>query len=382
MRVAWNFIKKEIVLTAAVVLAVISMLIVHPDAGYADYVDYRTIGLLFALMIIMAGFGRLGVFDSIGRWLLGKVRGSMALMFVLVFLCFFFSMFITNDVALITFVPFAIQVLAMAGAESLAVPVVVMQTVAANMGSMLTPIGNPQNLYLYSLAGMGAGNFVLLMLPYTLISGVLLAVMIILVNVIYVRKGKIPGTLKVMLDKPDGRVRKGDNARLVVYVILFAGAIATVARVVPWWIFAAVTAAVMLIADRRLYAKVDYALLMTFAAFFVFIGNMGRVEAFAGFLERIIGGREVYTAVVASQVISNVPAALLLSGFTGEYGLLIVGVNLGGLGTLIASMASLISFKQVAGSYPKLKGKYFGLFTLVNIIFLAVLLVAQYSFFR
>lgn len=372
------FLKGETVLCAAAVLAVVSAFWVPPDKGYAEYIDFRTLAILFCLMSVMAGLQKIGVFGWIAHGLLRRVKSSRSLLLILTLLCFFFSMAITNDVALITFVPFTFTVLDMLGKDArqkLVLPVVVMQTVAANLGSMLTPIGNPQNLYLYGKAGLSAGAFLGLMLPYTLFSLALLAGWGMLLA------GKAPAA--PCMDGAAARGRQGrelpraDRYRLAVYLVLFVLCLLTVGHVLAWQLVLGIVLAVVGLMDREALARVDYALLLTFAAFFVFIGNMGRIPAFCGFLEKMLAGREVYTAIAASQIISNVPAALLLSGFTQDYASLIVGVNLGGLGTLIASMASLISYKYVAKEERARKGAYVRLFTAANICFL-VLLVGLY----
>lgn len=363
---ALKFFKKEIVLTISLVLAIVSAFFVPPDKGYVDYIDFRTLAILFCLMAVMAGLQKCGVFQAVAQALLQKVHHIRLAVFILVMLCFFSSMLITNDVALITFVPFTFLVLGMIGAEGLVVPVVVMQTVAANLGSMLTPIGNPQNLYLYGKAGLGLGEFVLLVLPYALLSFGLLALWCLIF--------RSKGQSKVSY-VPQEKVTLGQHKMsIAVYGVLFVVSLLTVAHVIEYYIALAVTVVAVLILDRSVLRKVDYALLATFVGFFIFIGNMGRIPAFNDLLSSVIVGNEVPTAVLSSQVMSNVPAALLLSGFTERYDLLIVGTNLGGLGTIIASMASLISFKYIGRDYKHLRGKYFLYFTLTNVIFLAILL--------
>lgn len=371
------FIKKETVLTVAIVLAVISAVLVIPDKTYAGYIDFRTLSILFCLMAVMAGLQKLGVFRKVAGMLLRHTHNTVQLVEVLVLLCFFFSMVITNDVSLITFVPFTFIVLRLSGEDAmkkLAVPVIILQTIAANLGSMLTPIGNPQNLYLYGKAQMSAGAFILLMLPYSLVSLLLL----VLCAAVTAKRSKISvqGVTTVSLgDNVESETAERKGYLLPMYLLLFLLCLFTVARVIPYPVTLVIVAAAVLILDRSTITKVDYSLLLTFVGFFVFIGNMGRMPAFRDFLQGIIGGREVMTSVIASQVISNVPAALLLSGFTEDVQALIVGTNLGGLGTLIASMASLISYKQVAGEIPEEKKRYFGWFTVANIAFLAILLV-------
>ncbi len=371
----WNklieFVKREAVLSIAVVLALVSCCIVLPDREYVGYIDFGTLGILFSLMAVMAGLQEIGVFHRVAGGLLKRVRGTRMLVLILVMLCFFFSMLITNDVALITFVPLTFTVLRLTGekiAEKLMVPVVVMQTIAANLGSMLTPIGNPQNLYLYGRSGMGLGQFILLMLPYTAVSLALLLFWCLL------QKNEKTDSLEEA-ERTEGPSLCNERGKLAVYLILFALCILTVAGIVHFGITLFLVTAAVLAVDRKVLAKVDYGLLLTFAGFFVFIGNMGRIPVFRDFLENMIAGNEVWTAVLSSQVISNVPAALLLSGFTANAEALIVGTNLGGLGTLIASMASLISFKYVGKENKGAKKRYLIGFTAANLIFLGVLSV-------
>ena len=352
------FVKKETVLVVAAILAVISAFFVHPDQAYIDYIDFRVLGILLSLMIIMAGVQNNGIFDGIGRRLLAHTKNTAQLAFVLVFLCFFSSMVITNDVALLTFVPFALLTLQKCGQERLMVPVIVLQTIAANLGSMLTPIGNPQNLYLYNLSEMNAGEFLVLMLPYTVVSGVLLALTIFVLSA---RKRKIRLT-----DCHFSEEKKQMN-----FLIFHTKKNEQIKQTI---LLAAVAVSVFL-SDRKVLGQVDYCLIFTFIAFFIFTGNIGRLPAFQEVLHSLVNGRELLVGIATSQVISNVPAALLLSGFSGDLKQLLLGVNLGGLGTLIASMASLISYKIYAHNYNRTKGYYLLWFHLANIIFLAVLVL-------
>lgn len=412
MRFALNvreIVRKDPVLVVAIVLAIISCTAVPPDAAYAEYIDLRTIGMLFSLMAIMAGLSRLGVFRIACRHLLSAVRGPRRLALALTLLAFFSSMLITNDVALVTFVPFALLALRTLDSPRHACFTVVMMTIAANLGSMLTPIGNPQNLYLYSTSHMALTDFLLLMLPYAA------AALVLLVGAIAFF-GRIPEHAKekaarsVDAGNPASSSENGsadspatcgeaDNAasatdanetpqlasdaddpapsplRVLPWAALFVLALLSVAHILPYQAIVAVTIVVALAADRRALLHVDYALLFTFIAFFVFVGNVGRIEVVSAALAQLIDGHELAVSVIASQVLSNVPAAILLSGFTSNFAALIVGTNLGGLGTLIASMASLISYKQVALVLPREKGRYFMLFTVWNIAFLAVLAV-------
>lgn len=387
-----HFIKQETVLAVAMVLAVISAFFVPPSVAYMEYIDWRVLGILLSLMIIMAGLQKTGLFDAIGTRLLSKTANTRQLAFLLVFLCFFFSMLITNDVALFTFVPFAMIMLKKCKQEKMLIPVLVFQTIAANLGSMLTPVGNPQNLYLYNLAGMGMGEFIGVMLPYTIVSGILLVIGIFIcckkepITEIALEAPKTE-RYKVDADKTvnedEQRVlqekealEKGRNLiKNTVYITLFVLSLCVVMRLVP---FEMVLLAVILLVfnmDRKVLTQVDYCLLLTFIAFFIFTGNMGNITVVKDTLQQLVAGKEMAVGIISSQAISNVPAALLLSGFTSDYKELLIGVNLGGLGTLIASMASLISYKLFAKEYNDRKGTYFWWFTIANVIFLAVLVV-------
>ena len=317
MKQVKEFLKRETVLSAAAALALLSGLIVKPDREYGGYIDYQTIALLFCLMAVMAGFQKMGVFSRIGSGLLSRVSGACQVAGVLVGLCFFSSMAITNDVALITFVPFAITVLGMAGLESMVLPTVVLQTVAANMGSMLTPIGNPQNLYLYSRAGLSSWEFTEMMLPYC---GTSLALLAAGVMVCGRGRRRTAGDDGRTAGDGSGAARDGGRAAgdggktaavsgmeagarnrsgglggqavgrsgraaglALMYCLLFSGCVASVAGLVPWQLMLAVTAAAVLAVDRKVFLAVDYSLLLTFAAFFIFIGNMGRIPEFNEF---------------------------------------------------------------------------------------------------
>lgn len=367
------FFKKETVLCIALLLAMVSSFIVLPDSRYLDYIDFHTLAVLFCLMSVMAGLQKIGVFQWIAEGLLKRVRSIGQLVLILVLLCFFFSMFITNDVALLTFVPFTFTVLGLLGEEQknkLFISVVVMQTIAANLGSMLTPIGNPQNLYLYGKAGLGLGEFIMLMVPYTVLA---LVMLLLWCGSLWIGSARKKEGLQITFAQQT--TLAGKTKELVIYLILFLLCLLTVAHVVPYGVALIAVLCVVFLLDKQVLSRVDYSLLLTFVGFFVFIGNMGRVPAFSNLLQQVVAGNEVVTAIVSSQAISNVPAALLLSGFTTDYQALIVGANLGGLGTLIASMASLISYKFVAREDGDRKGAYLLYFTAANICFLVPLVV-------
>lgn len=362
-----HFFQTETVLCISAVLALISCFLVPPDSGYLAYIDTHTLVLLFCLMTVMAGFQQAGLFSKVSSFLLKNTGSQKSLALVLVLLCFCSSMIITNDVALITFVPLGILAMKMAGMEPQVCAIVTLMTIAANLGSMLTPIGNPQNLYLYSCAGLSLGEFLAITAPYTAISALLLLIALPFCC------GTRSSSLRIEMAQSSLQTKP-----VILYSLLFVLALGAVAGIVSVWIVFAVVVVAVLAVDRTILKKVDYSLLATFAAFFIFIGNMGRLDVFYNFIAGIVSGNEQLTAVLSSQIISNVPAALLLSGFTSEWRELIVGTNLGGLGTLIASMASLISYKQICLHYPEKKSGYLICFTLWNVGFLAVQLIFSF----
>ena len=370
-----EFIKKEVVLVVATVLAIGSAFVVPPSLAYMEYIDWHVLELLLCLMTVMAGLQKCGLFDWLGEALLGKTNKVWQLCLVLVMLCFFLSMLITNDVALITFVPFAIVTLEKCKMERLLIPVVVLQTVAANLGSMLTPIGNPQNLYLYNLSEMGLGEFILCMLPNTILSFVLILLSLLFVKgkqeeIVLQESGVMQGDTN-----KNGESKKIDKKQTFVYLVLFVLSLLVVAKVLSVEVVLGIVLIVVFCLDKSVLKNVDYCLLLTFISFFIFTGNLGNIAMIRDTLQALVNGRELLIGIVASQAISNVPAALLLSGFTSDYRALLAGVNVGGLGTLIASMASLISYKILANKYNEKKGKYFQWFTIVNVVFLIILFV-------
>ena len=361
-----NFLKREAVLCVAFVLALISCFFVRPDKEYLSYIDYRTLCILFSLMVTMAGLQRLSVFTQIGEVLVNKMNSIRGVALVLIGLSFFTSMLITNDVALLTFVPFTIVTLSLAKRNDLLIIVIVLETVAANLGSMLTPLGNPQNLFLYSLSGMKLSSFILLMLPYTLLS----LVLILVTALLFVKKDAVEATEISEYDRS-----KKDRLKIGMYIALFIISILVVARVLDYRIGLLIVAASALIFDIKVFAKPDYSLILTFVSLFIFIGNIKRIPELSMALQSLVTQNEVLVSVGLSQVISNVPAAILCSGFMDRIDSLIIGTNLGGLGTLIASMASLISFKQYSSVENADKKKYIGVFTIINVIFLILLLL-------
>ena len=373
-----QFIKKEIVFVISFLLAALSCFFVKPSSAYLDYIDTKVLFLLFSFMAVVAGLRYCGVFDMCARGLCRLTSNVRSLGMALIFMCFIFSMFITNDVALLTFVPFTIILLSKCGQTKHAIYIVVLQTVAANLGSMLTPMGNPQNLYLYSLMGITAFEFCKILLPYTVLSAVCLLAASFRLPRVALFENEI--SKKEFFDAKDSFAAlsstKGKPVRqfrTVVYLLLFVLCLLSVLKIIPAWVLALVVAVVVLVIQREIIFKVDYILLLTFVCFFIFSGNIQNIELIKNSLQKAVAGREFLCGISASQVISNVPATLLLSAFAGSLKELLLGVDLGGLGTLVASLASLISYKLYANTEGADGGRFIKVFTIVNIIFIAVL---------
>lgn len=377
--------QKETVCCIAFLLAVISIFFVSPSKNYISYIDFRVLALLFCLMAVVRGFSSIGVFTRLGTMLLTHVHSLRMLSALFIFLCFFFSMLITNDVALITFVPFTILVLSMAEQKKFLIPVIVLETIAANLGSMLTPLGNPQNLYLYTISGLSIGAFVRIMLPYSFVSAILLLIFILFLPKDTVSTATATNTANstntVTASNTSNviceAVKAHKNSRILftAYLILFLLCLLTVLHILPYQIIFLLVLTGFLLLDYRVLKDVDYFLLLTFLCFFIFIGNMKPISLVHELISKLLVHHEVLMGIGASQIISNVPAAILLSGFTDDYSALLIGVNLGGLGTIIASLASLISFKFYTNSNGNDTRRFLGIFTLYNVIFLGVLFV-------
>ena len=372
MKAVRNFCKKETVLVAAGILAVLSCLAVPPSKAYLGYINYRVLVLLFCLMTVVAGEMKAGMFDLLSGRLLGHVRTMRGLSAVLVLLSFFMSMFLTNDVTLVTVVPFTLMVFRRIDhSMENRFPrmfVLIMETVAANLGSMLTPFGNPQNLYLYARYDYHMGQFIRIMLPYTAVSLVL-----VLAATLLMKRERV-----ICTADPEKQSRRLEVKGFVCYLVLFLFCILSVARLLDYRILLVIVFTAVLILDRRLLTQVDYSLLLTFVFFFVFIGNVGKIGMIRQVLENFMNGRELLTAIITSQFVSNVPAAILLSGFTQNGRALVIGTNLGGLGTLIASMASLITYKFYAAEKESSKKKYLLYFTAVNLVVLVLLYLLSF----
>lgn len=357
-----NFVKKETVFCVSFALALMSFFLVPPSPDCINGIDFRVLALLFCLMAVVAGLQKILVFRRIGNSLLGKLGSTRPLYLLLIYLCFFSAMFLTNDVALITFVPFAIMLIPMVNKTEKLITIVVLQTIAANLGSVLTPLGNPQNLYLYTVSGMNLVEFMMMMLPLWILSLVLVTIPILLMKnepISNVEASRLPA-------------RRKDFE--FIYCLLFLLCLLTVVDVLPYYILLAVIIIVVAISDHTVFGSVDYMLLLTFVCFFLFIYNMKQIPEVVTWLSSIVEGRVFIVGVLTSQIISNVPAALLLSGFTDDFRALTLAVDAGGLGTLIASLASLISFKLYSAFSQAKKGKYLAVFTAYNIVYLIIVI--------
>lgn len=362
-----QFIKKEIVFFIALLAAIISGFFVKPSLNHINYIDFPVLEILLSLMLVTGSLQKRGIFQKFALILTKKINTLPGICGTLIFLCFFSSMLITNDVALITFVPFAILLLKNLKKEKHILLTIILQTIAANCGSMLTPIGNPQNLFLFSkMQTDSILDFIFIVLPYTLVAGALL-----LLSLLFFPKEKI--IADSILSDNKNKNSKNKTWICWFYALCFIITLLSVLHLISGTIALIITLIVCLIFDKEQILKADYMLLLTFIAFFIFTGNIGQIDSIKNYLTNIVGGKEIICSILSSQVISNVPATLLLYPFSQNYQALLIGVNIGGLGTVVASLASLISFKFYAkAEFPEKKSSsyYLGIFTILNIIFL------------
>lgn len=356
------FFKKEAVLTIAALCAVVTMFFVPPDSAYIAYIDLRVLCLLLCLMAVVAGFQSCGAFRCLALWLLRRTHNGRILSLILVLLPFFCAMLVTNDVALLTFVPFTVMLLRQIGCHRAIIPLLVMQTIAANLGSMATPVGNPQNLYLYAFYELGAGEFFRAVLPATALSLVCLAAVSVLLL-----PEKLPD-----VHLPNEHIRH--PRRLALYAVLFVLCLMTVFRLVHYGVMTAIVVVAVFLLERKILKELDYPLLLTFVCFFILSGNLGRLEAVHNLLTNFLQRSTLLTSLCASQVISNVPAAVLLSEFTTQWRELLLGVNIGGLGTPVASLASLITLKLYLREHDAHPLHFLLLFTIANVAGIVILL--------
>ena len=357
-----EFLKKECVLVIAVTLAILSSFISIPKLSY---IDFNVLILLFNLMVVVTAFKELKVLDSIAIGLLKKCNTYTSISLALVFITFISSMIVTNDVALITFVPLSIVIARKANINVL--KIVIFQTLAANLGSSFTPMGNPQNLFIYSFYNLSPIDFFKITLP--------IVVLAVLFLVLLVFKDK---KMNLSLDLEDVKI---DNKRDVyLFGGLFLIILLSVFHVIDYKVTFLITVIMVLILNKKLFSQVDYSLLITFIGFFIFVGNISTMDVVKNFMEGILNSPKstFLASVLSSQVISNVPATMLLSGFTNHFKELLLGVNIGGMGTLIASLASVISYKIYTSEFGN--DNYMKSFTFYNILGLIIFVPIAYIF--
>ncbi len=355
-----SFVKKNTVFVVAFVAAVLSCLFVPPNVKYMNYVDGRTIGCLFGTLAVIGALRNIRFFKSVARWIVAKTGDTRTAVITLFCITFIGSMLIANDMALITFLPLGFVVLSSTKKEKYMAFTFVMQNIAANLGGMLTPFGNPQNLFLYSYFNIPNDEFIKIMFAPFAVS----VSLIFICCWLFVKKEK--------MQLPKRRI-KLPPIRTTFYLMLFAFAIAIVFRIVPYMIGIAVIAVCLWITDKKALKKLDYPLLGTFLCFFIFAGNVSQMESVHAFFDYILSYSVLLVSVISCQFISNVPSAILLSRFTQNYPDLLVGVNIGGVGTLVASLASLITFREYTKRYPHKTKSYLKTFFEFNFFFLIVL---------
>ena len=361
------FLKKNVVLCIATVAALITCVIVPPDAEYTNYFDFKTLTCLFCVLAVACALRNIRFFFSLAQKIVRLFKNTRACILALVYITFLGSMLIANDMALLTFLPLGYFALSSTGKQKYMAFTFIMQNIAANLGGMLTPFGNPQNLYLYTKFNIPTGEFMQIMLPLFLLS-----VALITLCCLFVKKESL---------EISGEEIRLPKIRTAIYALLFTLSIVIVFRVISFWIGLIVIPIALFFLDRKALAQVDYALLLTFVAFFIFAGNMARIPAVQDLFGSLMAKSPLLVSVLSCQMISNVPSAILLSQFTSDYASLLVGVNIGGVGTLISSLASLITFREYTSKTQGGAGKYIALFSLFNFGFLIVLTVAEWLFF-
>ncbi len=367
-RKSLRFCKKNIVMFVAFFAAVVTCFFVPPDKEYVAYFDTKTLVCLFVTLAVVCALRNIKFFTILSRKLVLFAGSLRSLFLILICITFLGSMLIANDMALITFLPLSYFALSVTGKDRYMAYLFILQNISANLGGMLTPFGNPQNLYLYSYYNIDTWEFCKIMFP-----PFLLAIGMLCVCCLFVKNEK--------LDIKGSFPEKLDIRRTVFYLGLFMISLLVVFRVVPALLGLAVILGSLLIADREALRMVDYPLLMTFVFFFVFAGNLARIDEVSAFFSNILSYDTLIVSALSCQFISNVPSAILLSQFTTDYQSLLLGVNIGGTGTLISSLASLITFSEFRVLYPKQTKKYLVMFTVINVIFLVVMTVCAKLFF-
>ncbi len=361
---ARGFAKKNAVMLIAFAAALITSLFVPVDKEYIGYFDFKTLSCLFCVLAVVCALKDINFFFVIARKIVHFFKTARMSILALVYITFIGSMLIANDMALLTFLPLGFLVLSSTGKQKYMTFTFIMQNIAANLGGMLTPFGNPQNLYLYTKFNIPNGEFMGIMAPPFILS----VVLITLCCIIFVKNEPL------MIS--DEKIEL-NGKRTALYLALFALAIAIVFRGIPYWIGLIIIPAVLFFADRHALESVDYPLLFTFVFFFIFAGNMARMDAVRNFFSALLSKNTLLFSALSCQCISNVPSAILLSQFTGNYAELLIGVNVGGVGTLIASLASLITFREYVKHDPKSTRRYIAEFSAFNFGFLIILIAFE-----
>ena len=359
--------KENVVLIVAICAAIITSFIVPPDEEYLNYFDFKTLACLFGVLAVVCALRNIRFFYTLAKAIVRRFKNAKVAILVLVYITFIGSMLIANDMALLTFLPLGYFILHTTGKEKYLAFTFIIQNIAANLGGMLTPFGNPQNLYLYSKFNIPDGEFVSIMLPPFIV-----AVILITACCLIFVKSEPPEIQEKAASLPVGRV--------IIYLALFAVAISMVFRFMPYQLGLVIIPVALLFLDREALKQVDYGLLFTFVFFFIFAGNMGRIEIVREFFSYLLNINTLIFSAMSCQIISNVPSAILLSQFTDNYRELLLGVNIGGAGTLIASLASLITFKEYTKQDPKHTLSYVLKFSAFNFAFLIILTVFCYLF--
>ena len=368
-----KYIKKEPMLPVAVAAALVSLFITPPSARTLGDIDWRTLVTLFLMLTVLEGFKKENVFVPLLR-LASKLRRLAALGLFLVFSVFFTSMFVTNDVSLIIFVPLTIILFRAAGKERYILPLLALENIAAVRGSLLTPFGSPQNLYIFGRSGVGALKFVMYMLPICAISGALLVIF-----VLFVFRCELKGVTDIPADTFPAKLDPERRKYRAAYLVLFAAVLFMIVSRTEYWIYiAAVLIAVILLFDRGVLLKCDYVLLVTFFCFFVFSSSVAANPAVAAFLSKLIAGHEYAGSIAVSQVISNVPAAIVLYPFAVNRGALLYGLDSAGLVTIIGSLASVINYRIYVREYPGRGMDFIKTFTLVSLAFFLLVVLPGY----
>lgn len=372
MKKVLSFFKTNIIFLVAILAAIVSCFFVPIDREYLGYFDVDTIACITLLLLVIAGFSNINFFQNIARWLVKRFKNTRSIIMCLIFITYVSALVNANDMSLLTFLPLAYIVLKHTNNLKYLAFTFIMQNIASNLGGMITPIGNPQNLYIFSYYDMGILEFFKIMAIPTAIALVLIIAVCLFVK-------------KEPLEYSDDEIGKLDARKTIVYCVLFVLTLLVVFGVIPWWITGVIVLITMLVCDRKAYLKVDYTIPLTFVAFFIFSGNLSRIPAVINLMEKFINEHTFITAYLSCQVISNVPTAVLLSKFTNNYPHLLVSVNVASLGIIFSSLSGIIALKEYIKAsktegFGKKRGAwyYIGMDTLFNVVGAIILVPLSY----